>query len=389
PRPRTGASPAPRGAPIDPPLRRNPLTPVDDATDRTTIPTAKSPATPLVADPLPKTASPAQGDPAAANATPTDDLAGDEPNREPPRRIAASAIDALAASFVLPDASVFTGTPLTLSDALARRSDRDSRLKIAHAYWKLSAATAAHAFAADELRILSSLTLSAATATDVDRRLLESTVAAAEARVHETSLVVVSSQHDLAEAIGGAAGEALPLASDPPFLGAYATRFDEIFADRAAPTQLRAIHSTLPTLYKAIDRRAESAATAGDALVRAEQLYLQGRLGIDVYLASFHQTSSQRQAFLAVARAYNDDIADYAINVARDGTGAAEITSMLIRVPSSGANDAARRTQPPVARSAQNTPRGTAVDRSQPAASSATSSPDAGGWQRKNETPLR
>ncbi len=406
PRPRS-SGPAPgRDQPTDPPLRRGPLTPVDDPSVRATIPPGQSPATRLPDDTIPdaiapvdaadaaaKAAAPTRPDPSNPNTVPSDVSAGDLPPREfPPRRIAATArtIEALATSFALPDASAFVGTPLTLSDALARRSDRDSRLKIAHAYWKLSASTAAHAFAVDEQQRLAGLIQNAGAAADIDRRLLDSTAAAAEARVHETSLVVVSSQHDLAEAIGGAAGESLPLSSDPPFLGVYATRFDEIFADRAAPTQLRAIHTTLATLHKAIERRAEAATTAVDALAHAEQAYLQGRLGVDVYLVAFNQASSQRQAFLAVARAYNDDIADYAINVARDGTAAAELTSMLIRVPSSGANDSARRTQPPAARSAANPHRGgVAVDRSQPVVPEAPGSADAGGWQRKNATPLR
>jgi hypothetical protein len=311
------------------------------------------------------------------------------PPETPPRRLAASAIDALAVAFAVPEANVVAGAPLKLADALARRSDRDSRLAISHAYWKLSAATAAHAFAVDEQRRIANLAQTAAAAPEIDRRLIDSVLAAAEARVHETLLVVVSAQHDLAEAVGGAAGEALPLASDTPYLGVYATRFDQIFVDRAAPTQLRAIHDTLPTLYKAVGRRADAATTAIEAFSRAEQLYVRGQIGIDALLAAFHQAGAQRQAFLAVARAYNDDIADYAINVAREGTGAAELTSMLIRVSTSDANDAARRTTPPVARSAENPRRGVAVDRSQPVVGRSGSSvgAPAAGWQPKNVGP--
>lgn len=392
--PRSATVPPVRNDATPPATGRNPITPAAEPPQRTTIPPAKSPPTPLPGDAglsgdagLPGDTRPgitAEASPPAAapksaaegNALRSDEIpipsrqppTAQTPSELPPRRIADGAVEALTAAFALPDASQLPGAPLTLSDALARRSDRDSRLAIAHAYWKVSVATAAYAFAVDEQRRLASLVQSAAAAPDVDRRLLDSALASAEARVHETKLVVVSSQHDLAEAIGGAAGETLPLASDPPFLGAYATRFDEIFADRAAPTQLRAIHNTLPTLFKAIGRRAEAATTASDAYTRAEQLYARGQLGIDTLLSAFDRTSDQRQAFLAVARAYNDDIADYAINVARDGTAAAELTSMLIRVPNSSSDDAARRGTRPVARSAQNTPRAVPADRSQPAA---------------------
>jgi hypothetical protein len=224
----------------------------------------------------------------------------------------------------------------------------------------------------------------------VDRQLIESANAAAIARTNEALTVVVSAQHDLAEALGGAALDPLPVAADPPYLGAYATRFDELFANRTAPVQIRAIHKTLPTLYLAIQQRAQAAAAAVAALDRAEQGYLQGRAGIESYLAAFELASSQRQAFLAIARAYNDDIADYAINVARDGTGAVELTAMLIRVRGVDAQNASRRTQPPLARAAEVPRHGVASDRAAPARAAdaaGTITNGAADWRTKERSP--
>jgi len=189
----------------------------------------------------------------------------------------------------------------------------------------------------------------------IERQLIDVAHAGARARTNETLTAVVSAQYDLAEALGGMTDDKLPLAADSPYLGTYATRFNELFTDRVAPMQLRAIHKTLPTLHLAVGQRAQASLAAVVVVERAEQAWLSGSLDIGALLAALQHASLQRQAFLNVARAYNDDIADYAINVAREGTGATELTTMLIRTP--GSQDARRNQQPP-ARSATNTLRG-------------------------------
>jgi hypothetical protein len=280
----------------------------------------------------------------------------------PPKTAAAApradmtAIDALATVFAEQPASPIAGEPLTLSAALSRRSDREGRLRVAHAYWKLSAATAAYSMAVAEAGHTARLVQSSSVAHNpIERQLIDVAHAGARARTNETLTAVVSAQYDLAEALGGATDDKLPLAADAPYLGTYATRFNELFADRAAPMQIRAIHKTLPTLHLAVGQRAQASLAAVVVVERAEQAWLGGTLDIGALLAALQHASLQRQAFLSVARAYNDDIADYAINVAREGTGATELTTMLIRTP--GSQDARRNQQPP-ARSATNTLRG-------------------------------
>jgi hypothetical protein len=279
------------------------------------------------------------------------------------------AIGSVASAFAAPSTTLVKGTPITLTDAIGRRSDRESRLRIAHGYWRLATATAAFNLAHEEAqRALRPAQLRVASS-EIDRQLLESNANSAVARLHEAQTAAVSAQHDLAEAIGSAVGDSLPLATDAPYLGVYATKFDELFSDRAAPVQIRAIHTTLPTLRKAVVSRATAVQHAAVALDRAEQAFAQGQVSVDAYLAAFRQLSQERQAFLAVARGYNDDIADYAINVARDGTGPVELTSMLIRVRKDTTSpDATRRAaQPPAARAAEIVRPDVITDRSTPA----------------------
>lgn len=348
--------------PAGPAPRRNPLTPAGDAAKAAAPATRPNPARASTEETLP---TPSLND---TRATPNG--RGLRPlGSEPPKAAAVedrgevAAIQHVAAFFSAPLAES-AGVPVTLSEALAKRSDRESRLQIAHAYWKLATATAALKIAHDESqRVQDVATGAVGQQSEIDRQLLESEQHAAAARIHEATVAFVSAQHDLAEAVGGAAGEQLPLAADAPFLGAYATRFAELFSERPAPVQLRAIHVTLPELRQAIVQRAKAVVAATDALDRAAAAYRQRQLGIDGYLAALRNVAAQRQALLGAARAYNDDIADYAINVARDGTGAAELTSMLIRVQRrNDATDTARRTQPPVVRPAETPRRATAVD---------------------------
>jgi hypothetical protein len=255
------------------------------------------------------------------------------------------AVEMLSAAFAMPNANVLPGEPVTLTVALGRRSDREGRLKIAHAFWKLSAAAASHGFAVAEHARLADLPKPERVSdAAIDHDLWLSARATAQARVHETQIVAITAQRELAEAMGAAANDPLPVVNDRPYLGSYATRFDELFTTRAAPVRLRTIHETLPALQKAVTQRAEAAQTAQSALYRSEDRYSNGKYGISTYLSQFSYMSQQRQAFIAVARAYNDEIADYAVSVARDNAAPAELAGMMIRLrPTEQA-----RQQPPV-----------------------------------------
>jgi hypothetical protein len=437
---RSPRSSAVQAAPIDPTARRNPQTPVNDPANRSTPGLRNDPVTRPTTESNPRAATDATSKtrtpaPITPLANPKDDRgitsrADEHPvnGHETGDRIGESnrldsrfsvtdgaaternttsrttngvlpdgeftdvrVLDEVAAVFAAPKQIHVKGEPITLANALAKRSDRASRLEIAHAYWKLATAMAVMEFSNVEARDIAEpaiINVARQFANEIHLRMFESARYAAEARFNESIAAVVSAQHDLAEAMGLASGESLPLATDAPFLGIYATRFDELFATRPAPVQIRAIHATLPTLHRTLVLRGRAILEATAALGRAKEAFLERQLGIDTYLAAFQHASAQRQAFLAVARGYNDDIADYAINVARDGTGPVELTSMLIRVRKDTTSpDATRRaSQPPAARAAENVRRDVITDRNVPATRGGATSTDA--WQSKTITPI-
>jgi hypothetical protein len=238
-----------------------------------------------------------------------------------------SPAELLTAALIPPKSGALEGRPLSLGEALARRSDRESQLRIIHAYWKLAVATAAYHYAVLE----NNRVWDVEPARREDAALVNSIRAAAMAKVHEAKLLALTSQHELAELLGLGMGAALPLAYDPPHSGAYATRIDELFVGRTAPPRVRQINGTLPALRQAIQARAQAVFEATEAFEAAQRGVPGGSVRVEDWLARLNHVAQQRQALLAVVRAYNDDIADYALTVAQAGTPAADLVPMLIR----------------------------------------------------------
>jgi hypothetical protein len=233
----------------------------------------------------------------------------------------------LSQSLIPPKSGALEGRPISLAEALARRGDRESQLRITHAYWKLAVATAAYHYAVAE----NSRVWEAESPRREDAALVNSIRAAAKAKVHEAQLLALTSQHELSDLLGLGTGAALPLAYDPPHAGAYATRIDELFAGRAAPPRMKQIHGTLPALRQSIQARAQAVIEAQAAFDTAQAGVAGGTVRVEDWLARLNHLGQQRQALLAVVRAYNDDIADYALAVAQAGTPAADLVPMLIR----------------------------------------------------------
>ena len=238
-----------------------------------------------------------------------------------------SPAELVTAALVPPKTGALEGRPLSLGEALARRSDRESQLRIIHSYWKLTVATAAYHYAVLE----NARVWDVEPARREDAALVNSIRAAAMAKVHEAKLLALTSQHELAELLGLGTGASLPLAYDPPHCGAYATRIDELFVGRTAPPRVRQINGTLPALRQAIQARAQAVFEATEAFEAAQRGVAGGSVRVEDWLARLNHVGQQRQALLAVVRAYNDDIADYALTVAQAGTTAADLVPMLIR----------------------------------------------------------
>jgi hypothetical protein len=226
-----------------------------------------------------------------------------------------------------PNERSLAGKPLSLSAALERVNGSASQLKTVKAYWLLSAAVADYHYALDEERFLASMTPPRPAH---ERASLRAAQAAAEARAKQAELAAVAAQQDLADAALLPPADALPLAKDAPFVGAYRTNFTAIFANRPVPAGLRRIDRTLPHYLTLMASRASSVAAADQSLDTMRRAYENGEVNLRDVLESFGHSRQQRREFLSTVRDYNLSIAEFALNSAGPGLSRETIVSMLI-----------------------------------------------------------
>jgi hypothetical protein len=232
-----------------------------------------------------------------------------------------------------PETDALAGRPVALVDVLTPTRSRVQQAELIGAYWDLSAAVANYHIALGERRQLEEFTdrptAGATVLAQSNQVLVEVALAEARIDVHESRLAAVEAQHRLAALRPLGVGDALPLPADAPHVGAYQTHFDAIFAGRPAP-QARRLNDTLPIQYEAIRARAQAAdRTAKLAALRLAS-FESGGGDVAGVLAAGERLHRQRLGFIAAVRQYNLRIAEYAGNVAVDGTDSARLVAMLI-----------------------------------------------------------
>jgi hypothetical protein len=245
----------------------------------------------------------------------------------------------IAEALATPQEGGLQGAPLELVAALGRSPDRQQQLRIAQAYWQLSAAQAMFHWAQQERDLLDRFIQSQA-----DAPAVQAARAAAAANVRDAQLDVAQAQLELADLIGTRGGE-LPLAVDRPHVGSYNTYFAEIFGGRPAPPQIRLIDRTLPIRRQAIDAHGAAVVAALDAVEATGQQFQASGQGLAALVSLCEQLHRQRAAFITAVRQYNDEIAQYLFAVVRPGTSEQALVSRLILTDAPSAtlrNDAPR-----------------------------------------------
>lgn len=249
---------------------------------------------------------------------------------DPAVRAAAVASAELLSASLAPRANLeLAGEPLPLIDALSGRGAPSERLAAAQAYWRLSLAVAEYNLAVDESRQLDAQP-EPATKEAIDPSLLATARAAAQSRMVEAQASAIAAQEELAQTIARTS-ETLPLPIDQPLVGTYRTEFSTLFAARPAPLRLRAIHRLLPIHRAAIDSRTAAVQAAATAVRSAEAAYQQGTADMPTLLACHEALARQRREFLKAVLAYNQLIAEYAMQVAEPAASAAVLVGMLTR----------------------------------------------------------
>jgi outer membrane protein TolC len=314
---------AARGDEAPPPV--SPPPPAADGTTSVVVPggnPSATPVTPPVATapsaPPPTTTQPPQAEPAASDAA---NLLGE-------------LLEPLAGRTGAPPLSPGTEQlyirPLPLLEALERSGDRSRRLWIAQAYWKVSAA---YAQVRSSTEAIERLELIAPGGDPHDRATLDVAAAAARADSADARAQLGAAQQELVDLARLPLSEPLPWPVDRPLAGAYQTHFDAIFAARTATGRVRAIARTLPARHEALESRAAAVRAATRAMEMAEADHAKGKRPIEAVIAAHEALVRQQREFLLATKAYNLDIAEYAMAVADLAMPDDRFVSMLIGTP--------------------------------------------------------
>lgn len=290
---------------------------------------APSPAPPTAAMP----ANPPDIDAAPMAAAP-----GPPPGLQPPPPppVASSNAAAVLASLLEPVAgpgvpvSPAYARPLPLLEALVRSGDRSRRLWIVQAYWKVAtgfAGVRAATAAVERLELI------APGGDPHDRATLDVATAAARADLADAHARLGVAQQELVDLARLPLGEPAPWPIDRPLADPYQTRFEEIFATRIATGRVRAIVRTLPARHEALAARAVAVTAADHAMQMAEADHAKGNRPIEAVIAAHTAVVDQQAAFLESVRAYNLEIAEYAMAVADLTLPDDQFVSMLIASP--------------------------------------------------------
>jgi hypothetical protein len=220
--------------------------------------------------------------------------------------------------------------PLPLVEALERSGDRSRRLWISQAYWKVSAGFATLRWSTEAL---DRLELIAPGGDPHDRAVLDVALAAARADLADSRAELVAAQQELVDLVRLPAGDPLPWPVDRPLAGPYQTHFETIFATRPASGRIRAIVRMLPSKHEALEARAAAVVAAQTAMQMAEADHAKGQRPIEAVIAAHTAVTGQQREFVKVLRAYNLDIAEYAMAVADLSVPDDRFISMLIGTP--------------------------------------------------------
>ena len=220
--------------------------------------------------------------------------------------------------------------PLPLVEALERSGDRSRRLWISQAYWKVSAGFAMLRWSTEALERLEMI---APGGDPHDRAVLDVAASAARADLADARAELVAAQQELVDLVRLPAGDPLPWPVDRPLAGPYQTHFEALFATRPAPGRIRAIVRMLPSKHEALEARAAAVVAAQKAMQMAEAAHAKGQRPIEAVTAAHAAVTGQQREFVKVMKAYNLDIAEYAMAVADLSVPDDRFVSMLIGTP--------------------------------------------------------
>lgn len=232
------------------------------------------------------------------------------------------------AQFALP------GAPTRLAELISRLIDRRQQIEATQVYWQLSAAVAEYRVCSECIAGLQQLLPPEGAPPSPGDAIIAARLAAAEARLREAEAQVLAEQYLLADltrwTAPGATPNALPLPADLPHVGAYDTKFQEIYGGRVAPPRAYLLDRSLPLRLRSLEMRAAAVTAATHAVEADFDAFGKQQLDQVVVLDSIAELARQQRAFLVSVRDYNRDIAEYALSVAPASLSVAKLVGLLI-----------------------------------------------------------
>lgn len=254
----------------------------------------------------------------------------------PPAEDTSGAADLVRDAMVLPKSLGPSGKPTKLLEALTNTTDRRRQTAVVYAYWKLAAEAGEYHYAWQHVQFLKLLEETVAgTEQGADAQAARAAVAArhaeANAEWREAELRLTAAQAELIEAAGLTTDGDRPLATDLPHVGVYNTSFDKVYARRTPPARAYLLQKSLPLRRDVVAGRAQTVWAAQDAYEAAFDAYRKRQLPLDDALAAIASLRDRRSQFLTAVRRYNDEIAEYALTSAPEGTSRETLVGMLIK----------------------------------------------------------
>lgn len=222
--------------------------------------------------------------------------------------------------------SRLTGNPMSLSSVVASAGSREEQAQRVESYWALTSAAADYYLGLVEADELTRLKQQVSTYS----KPLNEWQTNLATRIDTSLKAARAAQFRLGRQMGGGV---MPLPTDTPFTGPYATRYQEIFP-AGAPGEARLLNELLPLRLSELEDAAEAVARSEKWLPEVAKDQGRGSDGKGVIMA-MELLALNRRAFVQLARDYNLQINRYTQLTAPERVDTGRLVAMLIRTPQS------------------------------------------------------
>ena len=227
-----------------------------------------------------------------------------------------------------PSAAQIPGQKVTLSEVVGTTTSRQEQTDRVILYWELASTVADHSLALREQQVLQTCS----NRTTAGLEVWQAAQDRLNVRLESTRRAAMATQSRLATKLGRQPAAVLPLPGDLPHCGNYQPRYEEIFVGRQS-TEAEQLKELLPLRYAEMKLATARVAEMQD-LLAATMVDLgpgSGTRQAQVVVDAMALLSLERQAFLQIAKDYNQRIVCYAMLAKPQPLQTSRLVAMLIK----------------------------------------------------------